>query len=180
MAAFAVFIPSFHFPVFAFQWSGEMRVTSAKIRNLLLTGFVTVGCLATIGICGCTVWGAKKSPTLQSSTSAEQYERITWDNVRAQRWDRITSLLAPNVVYAVGGRVLARDQIVPYLESERIRDVAISDMAVKPNGADMTLSYSLQLSSTDGKMQSLIGVSVWQQLGTGWVLIAHAEQPRQN
>jgi hypothetical protein len=155
-----------------------MRMTPARIKNLLAAGLVTTGCLA--GLCGCTVWGAKKSPTLASTTSAEQFERITWDDVRAQKWNEIPPLLAPHVSYAVGGRVLARDQIVPYLESEKIRDVVISDMVVKPNGPDMTLSYSLQLSSTDGKMQSLVVVSVWQQLNKGWVLIAHAEQPRQN
>jgi hypothetical protein len=136
-------------------------------------------CVAAGGISGCTVWGAKKHPTLQSTTSAEQHERIVWDNIRAQNWNKITPLLAANVVYAVGGKVLTRDQIVPYLQSEKIRDFVISGMAVKPNGPDMTLDYNLQLSSPGGKTQSLIAVSVWQQLGTGWVLIVHAEQPQQ-
>jgi hypothetical protein len=136
-------------------------------------------CLATTGISGCTVWGAKKTPTLASTTSSEQHERIAWDNIRAQNWNQITPLLAPNVTYAVGGKVLTRDQIIPYLKSEKIRDFVISGMTVKPNGPDMTLCYNLQLSSLDGQMQSLIAVSVWQQLSGGWVLILHTEQPQQ-
>ena len=125
------------------------------------------------------MYGAKNPPTLKSTTSAEQYERISWANARAGKWDQITPLLAPNVVFAVQGKLLARDQIIPYLQSEKIREFVISNMVVKPNGPDMTLSYSLQLSLPDGKMQSLLAVSVWQQVQAGWILIVHTEQPQQ-
>ncbi len=144
-----------------------------------MAAFAVLTCLLATGLSGCTVYGSKNPPTLKSTTSAEQYERITWNNARDGKWDDITPLLAPNVVYAVQGRVVARDQIVPYLQAEKIHDFVISEMVVKPNGPDMTLSYKLQLSLPGGKMQSLLAVSVWQQMGTAWILIAHAEQPLQ-
>ncbi len=143
-----------------------------------MAAFAVFVCMLAAGLSGCTVYGSKNPPTLKSSTSAEQYERITWANVRAGKWNDITPLLAPNVVYEVQGRVLARDQIVPYLQSEKIAEFVISNMAVKPNGADMTLSYSIQLSVPGGKMQSLLAVSVWQQVKSGWILIVHTEQPQ--
>ncbi len=132
------------------------------------------------GLTGCTVFGVKNPPTLGSTTSAEQYERITWANARSQKWNQIEPVLAPNVVYAAQGKLLSRDQVVPYLKSENIRDFVISGLIVKPNGPDMTVTYGLQLSSSDGKTRSLVAVSVWQQLHAGWVLIAHSETPQQN
>ncbi|HEY4049312.1 MAG TPA: DUF4440 domain-containing protein [Acidobacteriaceae bacterium] len=146
----------------------------AKIIATLL--FVN---LAALGISGClTVWGAKDPPTLASTSSAEQYERILWTKTREKKWSAITPLFAANVVYAVRGRVLSRDQIVSYLQSEQIRDFVLADLIVKPNGPDMTVSYTLQLSGSDGKTQSLVAVSVWQQVRKGWILTAHTEQPR--
>ena len=144
-----------------------------------MAAFAVFACVLAAALSGCTVYGAKNPPTLKSTTSAEQYERISWANARAGKWDAITPLLAPNVVYAAQGKLLARDQIIPYLQSEKIRDFLISNMIVKPNGPDMTLSYNLQLSLPGGKMQSLLAVSVWQQLGTNWILIVHTEQPQQ-
>jgi hypothetical protein len=152
------------------EWTARMMPLRKTLSLLCIA-------LVTIGIGGCTVWGAKNPPTLNTTTSAEQYERITWDNVRTQKWDQITPLLAPNVVYAADGKLIQRDQIAAYLQSRKIRDFAISDMVVKPNGPDMTLSYTVQISTTDGKTQTLLAVSVWQQLKSGWVLTLHAEMP---
>jgi hypothetical protein len=130
-----------------------------------------------VALSGCTVYGAKNHPNLQNTTSAEQFERILWDRVRAGKWDTLRPLFATNLVYVAGGRNLDRDQVVPYLQAEKIKDVSITNIVVKPNGPDMTLSYSLQLSSMDGKMHTLTAASVWQQVGSGWILVAHAEQP---
>jgi hypothetical protein len=51
-------------------------------------------------------------------------------------------------------------------------------MVVKPNGVDMTLSYTLQLSRAGGSVQTFTAISVWQQVAQGWILIVHTEQPQ--
>src|ERR1700691_1133438 len=135
--------------------------------------FAVVVCLS-----GCTVYGVKKTPTLQTTTSAEQYERILWSAVKAKNWQQLPGMLAANVMYSVGGKVLSKDQVVPYLQGLNIADFTISNMVVKPNGVDMNLSYTLQLSSGKGPLQTLIAISVWQQVGAGWILIVHTEQPQ--
>jgi hypothetical protein len=134
--------------------------------------------LLSLSLTGCTVWGAKNPPTVKSMTGAEDHERVFWSQARAGRWNAITPLLAANVVYAVGGRILSRDQIVPYLQSEKIRDFVVSDTQVMPNGPDMTVSYHLQISSANSAARSLTAVSVWQQVKSGWILIVHTEQPQ--
>jgi hypothetical protein len=149
---------------------GAMR--AIWVTTLLATG------LAVVGMSGCTIYGEKKPPTLKSTTSAEQYERIFWSAVKAKNWQQVTALLGPNVMYGVGGKVLSNDQVVPYLKAANIAEFTISGMVVKPNGPDMTLSYALQLSGAGGPVQTFTAVSVWQQVAQGWILIVHTEQPQ--
>ena len=102
---------------------------------------------AAITLSGCTIYGEKKPPTLKSTTSAEQYERILWSAVKAKNWQQLPGMLAANLMYSVGGKVLSKDQVVPYLQGLNIADFTITGMVVKPNGPDMTLNYTLQLSA---------------------------------
>ncbi len=134
--------------------------------------------LATLGLSGCTIFGEKKTPTLKSTTSAEQYERLFWSAVKAKNWQQLPGMLAANVMYSVPGKVLSKDQVVPYLQGLNIADFTITNMVVKPNGVDMTLSYTLQLSPAGGPLQTSTAVSVWQQAAQGYILIAHAQQPQ--
>jgi Domain of unknown function (DUF4440) len=133
--------------------------------------------LATVGLSGCTIYGEKK-PALKSTTSSEQFERLFWSAVKAKNWQQLPGMLAANVMYHVGGKVLTKDQVVPYLQGLNIADFTITNMVVKPNGVDMNLSYTLQLSSAGGPLQTLTAVSVWQQAAQGWILIAHTQQPQ--
>ncbi len=134
--------------------------------------------LATAGLSGCTVYGEKKPPTLKSTTSAEQYERLFWTAVKEKKWQQLPGMLAANVMYSVGGKVLSKDQVVPYLQGLNIADFTITNMVVKPNGVDMTLSYTLQLSPSGGPLQTSTAISVWQQVAQGYILIAHSVQPQ--
>ena len=133
--------------------------------------------LATVGLSGCTIYGEKK-PSLKSTTSSEQFERLFWSAVKAKNWQQLPGMLAANVMYQVGGKVLSKDQVVPYLQGLNIADFTITNMVVKPNGVDMNLSYTLQYSSVGGPLQTLSAVSVWQQAAQGWILIAHTQQPQ--
>ena len=65
---------------------------------------------------GCTVYGNQKTPTLAMTTSAEQVERIFWADVAAAKWAEVNTLLASNTVWRVGGRVMPRAEIVPWLQ----------------------------------------------------------------
>jgi hypothetical protein len=134
--------------------------------------------LATLGLSGCTIFGEKKTPTLKSTTSAEQYERLFWSAVKAKNWQQLPGMLAANVMYSVPGKVLSKDQVVPYLQGLNTADFTITNMVVKPNGVDMTLSYTLQLSPAGGPLQTSTAVSVWQQAAQGYILITHAQQPQ--
>jgi hypothetical protein len=149
-----------------------------RVMRKIWIASLLAAALATIGLSGCTIFGEKKPPTLQSTTSAEQYERLYWSAVKAKNWQQLPGMLAANVMYNAGGKLLSKDQVVPYLQGLNISDFTISNLVVKPNGADMTLSYTLQLSSASGPLQTLTAISVWQQVAQGLILIAHTEQPQ--
>lgn len=138
---------------------------------------ITIMLAAVVGLNGCTIYGEKKPPTLKSTSSAEQYERILWSTVKDKKWQQVPGLLAANVMYSAGGKVLSKEQVISYLQGANISDFNITGMVVKPNGPDMTLNYTLQLSSAGGPPQTVTAVSVWQQVGSNWILIAHMEQP---
>jgi len=144
------------------------------MRKLWITSLFAV----VIGLSGCTVYGVKNPPTLKTTTSAEQYEQILWSAVKAKNWGQVPGMLAANLMYSVGGKVLSKDQVVPYLQGLNVADYTITGMVVKPNGPDMTLNYTLQLSTAGGPVQTFTAISVWQQVGAGWILTVHTEQPQ--
>jgi hypothetical protein len=67
---------------------------------------------------------------------------------------------------------------VPYLQGLNLADFTITGMVVKPNGPDMTLNYTLQLSAVGAPVQTFTVISVWQQVQQGMILIVHTEQPQ--
>ena len=143
------------------------------MRKIWMTSLLA----AVMSLSGCTIYGVKNPPTLKSSTSAEQYERILWTSVKEKKWLAVPGMLGANVMYSAGGKVLSKDQVQPYLQGLKLSDFNISQMVVKPNGPDMSLSYTLQISSAGASPQTYTALSVWQQVGSGWILIAHSEQP---
>lgn len=152
--------------------------SNGEAMRLLWVTPLLAASLATAGLSGCTIYGEKTPPTLKTTTSAEQYERIYWATVKSGKWDQVSGMLAANVMYSAGGKVLSKEQVIPYLQGLNLADFNITGMVVKPNGTDMTLTCTLQLSATgSAQPQTLTIVSVWQQTAQGMILIARTEQP---
>jgi hypothetical protein len=139
---------------------------------------------AALSLTGCTLYPPKNPPTLQTTTSAEQTQRIFWKDVESGDWNGVEALLAPNVVWRNGSSVLDRASIVPWLRSLHITQVMVNGVAIKSNVNDMTLVYSLQIAAAQpavpaaagaggpkgnsaqgggAQPQNLQAVAVWQQ-----------------
>ncbi len=144
---------------------------------------VALALLLACGATGCTIYGEKKPPTIASTTSAEQYERILWQMAQKQQWNKISPLFSTTLVWNVDGKSLGSGQVVPWLQSLNFKDAMVSNASVQPNGPDMTVAYTLQLSGTSkdspsGTVNGYSALSVWQQTkGGGWILIAHSQEP---
>lgn len=146
------------------------------MRTVFLTALLGTS-VAVTALSGCTVFAEKQPPTLKSTTSAEQYERLYWAAVKAAKWPKVPSFLAANVTYSAGGKVMTKDQIVPYLQSLTLTDFTMTGLTVKPNGPDMTVEYTLQRSTGSSPAETLHAISVWQRAAQGYILIVHTEQP---
>jgi hypothetical protein len=120
------------------------------------------------------VYPDKKTPTLAMTTSAEQVDRIFWQNVEQAKWTEVNALLAPNAIWRVNGQVVARAQIVPWLQSLGVHGVQITNLTLTPAVNDMNLIYTVQLqadkvvagqvsASCAGKPQTVSALAVWQQ-----------------
>ena len=113
---------------------------------------------------GCTVYG-ESAPTLANTTSAEQTQRLFWQNVKAQKWQTVQTLLLANVTWRTGSQVLTRDAIVPYLQQLQVKDFIITDVVVKAEANDMTVLYDIQLTTaTAAQPVTMHAVAVWQQV----------------
>jgi hypothetical protein len=130
--------------------------------------------LAILPLTGCTVYSAQKSPSLTQTTSAEQVDRIFWQDVEQAKWVQANALLASNAVWRVNGQVVPRAQIVPWLQSLGIHGVQVSDLSLTPAVNDMNLVYTVQIQADKGVSaqvgagcaghpQSLSALAVWQQ-----------------
>jgi hypothetical protein len=149
-------------------YANPMQVRQSAACALVLAAF------AMLGTTGCTVYPDKKTPTLAMTTSAEQVDRIFWQNVEQAKWTNVNALLAPNAIWRVNGEVVPRAQIVPWLQSLGVHGVQITNLALTPAVNDMNLIYTVQLqadkvvaaqvsASCAGKPQTLSALAVWQQ-----------------
>lgn len=135
---------------------------------------LTLAALATLGTTGCTVYPERKTPALAMTTSAEQVDRIFWQDVAQAKWTEVNALLAPNAIWRVNGQVIPRARIVPWLQSLGIHGAQVSDFTLTPAVNDMNLVYTAQIQaekivsvqvdrSCAGKPQTLTALAVWQQ-----------------
>jgi hypothetical protein len=136
---------------------------------------ITAVCgLSTLVLTGCTVFPDQKQPSLTQTTSAEQVDRIFWQDVEQAKWAQANALLAPNAVWRVNGQVIPRAQVVPWLQLLGIHGVQMSDVALTPAVNDMNLIYTVQMQADKavapqvgagcaGRPQKLSALAVWQQ-----------------
>ncbi len=131
-----------------------------------------VGCVASTLQTGCTVYSDKQPPTLATTTSAEQVQRIFWQSVAQGKWIQANALLAPTAVWRVAGRVIPRDQIIPWLKSTGAKAAQVTDVTIQPAVNDMNLVYTLQLQGAHAsggetgcgnQPQTWSALAVWQQ-----------------
>ena len=138
----------------------------------------TLAVILIAAIAGCTLFPEKNPPTLATTTSAEEHDRILWQMTQKQQWDRVSQLLSTTLVWNVNGKSLGSAEVVPYLKSLNLKDAVVRDAAFQPNGPDMTVTYTLQLANASGAPRDYLAMSVWQQVKNGgYILIAHSQQP---
>ena len=144
--------------------AGEWSVKRMRMGRVVRGGAWLVAAAMMLGASGCTLNPETTQPTLATTTSAEQVQRIFWKDVVDGKWDEVRSVLAPNVVWMGEGKERGRDEIMEYLKGLKAKQAQVGETTVKANGPDITVTYTLQMVGADGTTQTRRMAAVWQKL----------------
>ena len=133
-----------------------------------------------ITLAGCHIYPEKRPPTLDSTTSAEQFERLYWKAVASSDWKQVAALQAPNVLFTtMNGDHVTGEQWIEWLKQNPPAEYLIGAVQLRPQGADRVVSYDVSLTQNKSTTPiDLAVVSVWQQVGNNLLMVAHTETPR--
>ena len=134
----------------------------------------TVGAVVAMMLSSCTAWN-KPAAGWSGATGGENIEQYFWDDVKKKDFRNIERHLSSSVVVTGPTGATDRDAFLQQLRSSQTTSVALSECASHLNGEDLMITCTLQRDGNPaGRFTTL---SVWQQLKTGWVMVAHSETP---
>ena len=88
--------------------------------------------------------------------------------------------LAPIYTLATQAGIQDRQQALQHFQSMELTSIEMGELQVKPQGADMVVSYIATLQTkSSAAPQRYFMTTVWQQAKSGWIAIAHSEVPAQ-
>ncbi len=144
----------------------EAWVTIARMRKTF-----AMLVLLTMATSGCTVYPEKKAPSWTGATRSERFNQLFWENVANKNWDKVAEHVAPLAVFKLGDQqTTGVAEIVAALKSSGIDSVQVGDVESQPAGADLVTTYTLTIA---GK-PPMHAMTVWQQAGKHWVIVAHS------
>jgi hypothetical protein len=136
---------------------------------------------AILATTACTVYSEKAKPAWSGATSGEQYERLFWDSVKAKNWRDVEAHISATAVTETSDAVRNRQQTMEHVRQLNLTDYSLGDVHAEPSGADLIVTYTITLHGTfngqplpDTPMRMM---SVWQQVKSGMVMIAHTSMP---
>lgn len=102
-----------------------------------------------------------------------------WQAIPKKDWKEFEYHLAPSFVGVnPSGLVMDRNAWVEYWKAAQVQEVQVGRLETQPNGADMVVTFVLQIVTADspgGRGYRVL--SVWQQVKRGWILTATSLVP---
>ena len=128
-----------------------------------------------VSLAACTMW-EKPASGWSGATGGEQLERQFWKDISKQNWSELQKHLAPNFTAVTPGGKLDRNGSLTYWRSLQLTEYALGEFAVRQNGADFVVTYTLTrpTGSANSSASALHMMSVWQEVSDRWLMIAHS------
>src|SRR5437879_3352569 len=101
---------------------------------------------ASLAETGC--WDSPKVSTFANATGAEQFERLLWQEIKAKNWNAVEPRLASNYVSQTSGAWRDRAATMEHFKALDVSDFSLGDVEVRPAGADMVVTYTMNLRGT--------------------------------
>ena len=129
-------------------------------------------------IVGCSAGKPPQSQGWKEATGTEAYERLWWKAVQERDLPNIERHLAPIYTLATQAGIQDRQQALQHFQSMELTSIEMGELQVKPEGADMVVSYIATLQTkSSAAPQRYFMTTVWQQAKSGWIAITHSEVP---
>jgi Domain of unknown function (DUF4440) len=121
----------------------------------------------------CTMWSEKKHAGWHQASGGEQFERLLWETVQRKDWVELEKHLSVTFTGLVNGRTLDRAAMLERFKAAEFKSFSLAEVTVTPNADTMTVAYLLTVQPGT----PVRAMTVWQRQKSGWIAIAHAEQP---
>lgn len=144
--------------------------------------FALVIVAAGLLLAGCA--GAPHHHDWANATAADHFERLMWKAVQEKDWANFERRLSPTFVGVTpSGELMDRAGWVAYWKSVAFNSHTLGDVTAQPEGTDTKVVSRLLIQGSGinpTEPGGLRVVSVWQLLGTRWVLTATSLTPIQS
>ena len=132
--------------------------------------------LSAMVMSGCTVYPEHKAPSWAGATRSERFNFLFWNGVANKKWQEVSDHVAPLAIFTLGDqRASGKEAVLAALKNESIESVQIGEVESQPAGADLVTTYTLTFA---GK-PPMHAMTVWQQAGKHWVIVAHSSSVTQ-
>ena len=119
-----------------------------------------------------------RANAFQKATNPEQFERQMWDAVKAAKWLDVRAHMAESYRCTLPNGGHSRAEMLDFLQSMKLAGYNMSNVKSSPNGADIVLTYDLELQGMvagqpipPGRVHVL---TVWQGVKRGWIEVAQS------
>jgi hypothetical protein len=127
----------------------------------------------------CTMWSEKQHPNWRQATSGEHLVNLFWNEVKAKNWMGIESHVGAEFMGIQPDKTMDRAALMEHLRGIDLQSFQIGEVETRPAGKDLLVSYVITARGTHGGQpipdKPIRMMSVWQELGHGWVLVAHSD-----
>lgn len=119
-----------------------------------------------------------RANAFQKATNPGEYEQQMWDAVKAGKWLDVRAHMAETYRCTLPSGARSRAEMLDFLQSMKLQTFAISNLQSSANGADMVVTYDLELQGTAGRQPIPAGkmhvLTVWQSVKRGWIEVAQS------
>jgi hypothetical protein len=127
----------------------------------------------------CTKWGEKSHPNWREATSGEHLVNLFWTEVKAKNWTGLEAHVGAEFMGISPDKAMDRAALMEHLKGIDLQSFQIGEVETRPAGKDLLVSYIITARGSHGGQpipeMPIRMMSVWQELGHGWVLVAHSD-----
>lgn len=140
---------------------------------------MTAAVLAVMILSGCIHF--TRANAFQKATSPGEYEQQMWEHVKAGRWLDVRARMAETLLVTMPNGSHNRAEMLEFLQGLKLTSFEIQDLKSSPNGADMVVTYDLELRGTSRGQPippaRVHVLTVWQSVKRGWIEVAQSITP---